>query len=668
MVFSTGAKVLRVPWFDEPFIEELSLDPKHVRLKRFQNGAPILAMHSRGGRSGIEALKDQVGVIRSAETDGKKGTAKGQFSAREDLQWLRDDVRDGIIQHTSVGYRVHKFEEIAPKKEGGLRTLRAVDWEPFENSIVTMGADDKSMVRNETSNLEYECEIITRGNVTMPENKAIKAERERVLVINDLSKSGKITVERASEMITAGTTVDEVRKEAAKPAPEPTPEPTPEPVQDAARTAEPVPEPAKEPVQGSELVAERERVLVINDLSRLGKITGARASEMITAGTPVDEARKEAIENDASEDAKTRTSNFAGGAVVKDQTTRKQGIENSLLHRVNSSFYKLEDIGKEYRGMTMMEIARECLEVAGQRTRGLGRMEIASRAMNSSSDFPIILADVANKTLRDAYAAVMQTFETFVRRVSLNDFKPVNRVQLGALSELEQVKEHGEYKYSTLSEAKEFYALGTYGKIIAFTRKMLVNDDLQAFSRVVELFGRRVRDLESTLVYNIITGNPVMGDGKTLFHADHGNLAAAGSILSIDSISKARLAMQTQTGIDDEEVQLEMMSLLVPATLRTKAQQLTSQISPVVSGEVNPFVGQGVLSEARLDKDSALSWYGVASPAQIDTIELAGLVGEEAPVIETRESFDVDGLKIKCRVDRAAKAIDWRGFYKNPGA
>ena len=28
----------------------------------------------------------------------------------------------------------------------------------------------------------------------------------------------------------------------------------------------------------------------------------------------------------------------------------------------------------------------------------------------------------------------------------------------------------------------------------------------------------------------------------------------------------------------------------------------------------------------------------------------------------------VDGMEIKCRLDFGAKAIDWRGPYKNPGA
>ena len=62
------------------------------------------------------------------------------------------------------------------------------------------------------------------------------------------------------------------------------------------------------------------------------------------------------------------------------------------------------------------------------------------------------------------------------------------------------------------------------------------------------------------------------------------------------------------------------------------------------------------------------AWYLAASPNQIDTIEYAYLEGQQGAYIETRNGFDVDGVEIKCRLDFGAKAIDWRGLYKNPGA
>jgi hypothetical protein len=65
---------------------------------------------------------------------------------------------------------------------------------------------------------------------------------------------------------------------------------------------------------------------------------------------------------------------------------------------------------------------------------------------------------------------------------------------------------------------------------------------------------------------------------------------------------------------------------------------------------------------------SATAWFLAGSPDQIDILEYGSLEGEEGPIVESRVGFDIDGLEVKCRHDFAAKAIDWRGLYKNPGA
>ena len=112
-------------------------------------------------------------------------------------------------------------------------------------------------------------------------------------------------------------------------------------------------------------------------------------------------------------------------------------------------------------------------------------------------------------------------------------------------------------------------------------------------------------------------------------------------------------------------------ALIVPAALELKAEQLVAQnLVPADSAKVVPQSIRTLspISEPRLDAASATSWYLAASPNQIDTIEYAYLEGQQGAYIETRNGFDVDGVEIKCRLDFGAKAIDWRGLYKNPGA
>jgi hypothetical protein len=38
------------------------------------------------------------------------------------------------------------------------------------------------------------------------------------------------------------------------------------------------------------------------------------------------------------------------------------------------------------------------------------------------------------------------------------------------------------------------------------------------------------------------------------------------------------------------------------------------------------------------------------------------------PYFEEQDGFDIDGLKIKSRLDVGIGTIDFRGLYKNPGA
>ena len=45
VIWSAGARVRRSTLFGEPYDEELSLDPTHVRLDRLNAGAPFLKVH-----------------------------------------------------------------------------------------------------------------------------------------------------------------------------------------------------------------------------------------------------------------------------------------------------------------------------------------------------------------------------------------------------------------------------------------------------------------------------------------------------------------------------------------------------------------------------------------------------------------------------------------------
>jgi hypothetical protein len=336
-----------------------------------------------------------------------------------------------------------------------------------------------------------------------------------------------------------------------------------------------------------------------------------------------------------------------------------------------------------------MRCAEDLMVEQGIDIRKYSRMEVAGMAlglqvragMHTTSDFPNILADVANKTLRRAYEAAPQTWQSIARRISMPDFKPVRRNQLGEAPALLKVLEHGEFLRGTVAEGKEQFQLATYGRIFAITRQALVNDDLDAFSRLTMGFGRSARNLESDIVWYQILANAAMGDGVALFEATtHANYTSSGTAIGVDSLGVGFALMMKQKALDNATyLNISPRYLIVPPSKITLAMQYTTTVSPNLASSVNPWAGVlAPISEPRLEggvtvdgttvAGSAVSWYLAATPDQVDIIEYGYLDGEDGPVVETRNGFDVDGMEIKCREDFAAKVIDHRGLYKNAGA
>lgn len=420
-------------------------------------------------------------------------------------------------------------------------------------------------------------------------------------------------------------------------------------------------------------LAERARITEIEKIGRTLGLDERLVAMHVGAGTAVDEFRKLALDELAKRSEATPIRSAAAVVTRDEADTRRAGMVAALLHRYDSTLFPLKDeLGRNWVGMSLLDMARDCMEAAGHRTRGLPRHEVAKLAL-STSDFPAIVSEVANKTLRQAYEAYPRTFLPFSRRRSATDFKNILAVQLGEAPSLKQVNEKGEFTYGSIAESKETYRLKTFGRIVAINRQVLINDDLNAFTRVPASFGVAAATLESDIVWEIITSNPVMGDGVTLFHTNHANLnTGSGSALSLTALGAAMAAMAKQKGLDGTTVlNIQPRYLVVPVALQLTAFQLVAaNLAPAQSANVVPDYIRALtpIAEPRLDAASATAWYLFASPDQIDTVEYAYLEGQDGVYIETRQGFDVDGVEIKARLDFGAKAIDWRGIQKNVGA
>jgi len=651
LVWSTGAAVRRYDWRQGRYYDEvLSLEEGHVDLSRLNGGANLLDSHDTWQLSSV------LGVVSrgTAKIQNGQGVATVQFSERDEVAPIWQDVSRGIIGNVSVGYIARKY--LVEETEGQIPVYRCIDWMPYEISMVAVPADAGAQTRN-AARESFPCEFVRADPAHQPatqEESTMANENRAPTAAEQALAEQNRAVDPA---VTAAPTVATA---------------TPAEAQRAANDA-----------AAAAATAEMTRGVEIRKAVRAAGLGDNFADDLITRRVPLDQARAAVIDAMAERGNTVEIrSNIAAGADQFDRAL--PSIEVALEHRMNPAV-KITDEAREWRGMSLVELGRHMLEQRGVKTRGLPKMDLASAIMGldrglgmtragamSTSDFPLVLANVAGKTMRRAYDVTPQSFKLFTRQSNLPDFKPVTRLQISGAVKFLDVAEGGEFKRGALSEAAEKYGLGTSGLILPFTRQALINDDLSAFGRVAEIMGRSAANYESDAVWNVINGNPAMADGTALFHANHNNLAGAGAVVSVASLGAGRAAMRVQKGLTADEGVLNIAPkyILNPAAIETTVETfLATNVTPTKAADVNPFNKQLTqITEGRLDAVSATAWYLVADPAGIDTIEYAYLDGQEGLYTESRIGFDVDGLEVKGRLDFGVKAIDWRGFYKNPGA
>ena len=362
-----------------------------------------------------------------------------------------------------------------------------------------------------------------------------------------------------------------------------------------------------------------------------------------------------------------------GGVVVVEDARDKMraGVVAALSARAGVA---KDDPRNEFRGLSLMEIARAQLESMGVNTRGMRGLEVANVAFtHSGSDFPALFEDTANKVLLNAYGNFADNWRQIAYVGSVSDFKVNSRLRTGSFNDLAVVPEGGEYEGGTFGEEKETIQAQTKGRILTVTRQMIVNDDLDALSRAAGMLGRAAARTVQQDVISVLTGNPTMSDGNALFSSNHENLASSGAVISVASLGAARTAMRLQKEPGGRDyIGLTPSILLTPVALEDSARTIiSSQSDPAKSNSrtANPVQNMATaLSDPRLDADSATAWYLLASPNDAPVVEIAFLDGVETPFTEQMTGFEVDGVAWKVRLDYGVGANDFRGGYKNPGA
>nr|DAV82625.1 MAG TPA: major capsid protein [Caudoviricetes sp.] len=553
-----------------------------------------------------------VGHVEKVWLEDNRGKALVRFDTDEQSETIFQKVQSGTLQGVSVGYAINRYEVLEDedtKSTNGRFNGPAyvvTDWEPLEISIVSVPADP-------TVGVGRSAEEIHTSIDTQEDNT--RMDQEKNLEVQEVK----------SAPVETGLTQADLQKA---------------------------------------MEQERKRTSEITAMFRDFDVEGA--DEAIVLGKSVEEAREMVMDQLR---ARNKGVSVTMGEAESDKF--RAAAQDAVLMAAGIPVADAAPGAQELRGYSMIEMARESLRRESGSTVNFGdNMELARAAINSTSTFPAIMSNLANKSVMVGFNEAETTYQIWAGKGSNRDFKEAARVALSEAGTLELVPEGGQFKQDSFGEASARTKVATYGKLFSLTRQAIINDDLGMFSKIATKYGSAAKRLVNKMVYAQLTGNVKMQDNVALFDSKHGNVAATGEALSVKAIAKAITAMRRQKGIQGEAtLNVTPKYLVVPPELEMTAYQIvnsTAAVDGVNSGVVNPYKGRFiVVADAELTDPDA--WYLVADATQHDTIEVTYLNGVETPRLETRQGFDVDGIEYKVAFDCGVSALDFRGLYKNAG-
>lgn len=607
---------------------------------------PLLDTHSRYSTSSV------VGSCRNLRAAGGELLGRAMFANDQEVESIWGKVRDGHITDVSVGYSIDDAVWVPEGQttaidgrtfDGPVRLVTR--WTVKELSVCPIGADEFAKARAEAMG--------NNGAGSEQAGKRQKAEGNPEPKNKENAMDKRLLAFLESRGLPKNATEDEAYEYLRK--------------LDTATTAAP-------DIDGTVRAAiadERERFAEISAMGTRFDCADL-AAEMVKSGVSIDHARAKVLahvdEQRKAAPAADPGFRIATGADERDKFRAAAGDAISI--RAGMKVDKAAPGAQDLTGYSLRELCRHSLLLANQPIGG-SVMDMLGRAM-TTGDMPNILANVANKSLFAGYETAPETWSTWCDTGSVPDFKTNTIAMLSESSDLDQITEEQPYSYGAMTDAKETFSIATYGKLFAITRQTIINDDLGALTKIPMAHGEAAARKVGDIAYAVLTANGNMRDGVALFHANHGNLGTAG-VPSETTMAEAIKLLKLQKDLQSKRrLNIRAEYFIAPATLEGAAEiffnsaQFAGDLKSAT--RVNPYAGARFtrIYDARLDDSSTTAYY-LAGPKG-KTVVVFFLNGQQAPYMETKNGWTVDGVEYKVRIDAGAKAVDWKAIAKNAGA
>lgn len=400
----------------------------------------------------------------------------------------------------------------------------------------------------------------------------------------------------------------------------------------------------------------------IRSLAELAGLTRGWAEDQIDSGATLETARAAALAHMQGRSQQTRIRTVAANddpaALVRRQT-------DALAFRASGG--ELPEDARQYAEMSFRDLAVASLERAGVSVRGLSTDEIFQRAASmTTSDFPLIVSNVANKIALERFNAAASGLMPLVRKRTLPNFKASTSIRAGELGELKPLAEDGEIQHTGRTENGETLSLGTYAAGLNVSRKLLIDDDANLLGDMTAALADAAAATVSNKLAGLLIDEHKLSDNKAVFHASRGNLAGAGGDLSVATLDFARKSMRVVKGLDGKTiVGAAPKYLVVGPEMETAAELVLAAIYAADIASGNPFAQKlTLLVEPRI---SDKRWFVFAEPSRLPVLQMAYLSSAQGVQIQRTEAWDTLGMRFRAFLDFGCGWSDWRGAYKNPG-
>lgn len=428
--------------------------------------------------------------------------------------------------------------------------------------------------------------------------------------------------------------------------------------------------------------AERNRIQTISDMCRQ---FGMEPRTYIERGTTVEQMNAAIVEH-----LRATGAPVVASATVTDSAKDKfrRAASDAMLMRAGIELERPEEGARTMMGMSLRDLAIECLQADGSRETGLNRRssdEIFSMLQrgffNPEAAFPAILDQTIEKAYREGHRKVAVTFDKWTKKGSLKDFKTHDNYYIaGPVGEFLEVSENGELKHDVFTDDKlPTRKLKTYGRQFTLSRKAFIDDDIGLVTSIPARYAASARKTINKQVYQILIGNSNTYDGLPLFGTDHKNLLATGTGITMEAMQTMIMALANQKDQFGESIIINPATIIVPSGM--KFDMYTLFYSPTINTEgntqaVNPLYQYRDSIEVVEDPTinamcgglgNVMPWFLIGDPGDTDFMEVDYLNGQEIPNIRRMEQAGQLGFVWDIYLDWGISVMDWRGAVKNPG-